>query len=240
MRKHKSRAAGNTGASSFFAAVMVSALSVALVASEKATSYAHNQVVQTTPAADETVTDNPVSFEIVTSGDLLVLGGNSAGFAIIVNDRAGLFYGDGCVTVDGIALSTSANLGDSGDYTVTYQYISGDGHTLSGKYNFAFERPEDYLPAAGQAQAPICGEAPIFPLESTTSDEDSSQDPAAGQQDAPGMTPISPPTAESAAFGDNRWWAHTATVVSVIVPLGVGAALVYWFVRRKNRRASGA
>lgn len=236
MSDHKPRPPRDTKAKAFFAATVVFALGVALVASEKATSYAHNQVVQTTPAADDTVTDNPVSIKIVTSGDLLALGGNSAGFAIIVNDDAGLFYGDGCVSVDGIALSTSAELGDSGGYTVTYQYISGDGHTLSGVYGFDFERPEDYLPAAGQSQAPTCGEAPVFPLESTGSNGDTAQEPATGEEEAPVSTPSSPPTAQPAVEGDNRWWAHTATVVSVVIPLGIGAGLVYWFVRRKNQR----
>ena len=129
---------------------------------------AHDQVIQTTPAAGETVSTGTIDVEILTSGELLDLGGNSSGFAITVSDEQGLFYGDGCVLVDGPSLSTVGSLGDTGDYTVTYQYVSGDGHTLSGQYSFRFERPDDYLPAAGQAQAPVCGEEPVYPLESTT------------------------------------------------------------------------
>lgn len=212
-----------------------------------APAIAHDQVIETTPVAGESVSDNPVEITITTSGALLDLGGNSAGFAIIVQDHAGLFYGDGCVTVDGIALSTSAELGDSGGYTVTYQYISGDGHTLSGEYDFDFDRPEDYLPAAGQSQVPICGEPPVYPLESTGSDGDTPKDPATGEGDAPVSEPSAPPTAEpgvedagegaveGAVEGSNRWWADTATIVSIVIPLAIGAALVYWFVGRDTR-----
>jgi hypothetical protein len=197
---------------------------------------AHDQVIETTPGVGESVSDHPVDITITTSGELLDLGGNSAGFAIIVNDEAGLFYGDGCVTVDGISLSTSANLGDTGPYTVTYQYISGDGHTLSGEYGFDFERPEDYLPAAGQSQAPVCGEPPVYPLESTGSDGDPSKEPGSGEADPAVSEPSAQPT-EPAPGSVNPWWGSPATIASIAIPLGIGAALVYWFARRKPRQA---
>jgi len=190
---------------------------------------AHDQVIETSPGTGETVSENPVNITITTSGELLDLGGNSAGFAIIVEDQAGRFYGDGCVSVDGISLSTSAELGDSGPYTVTYQYVSGDGHTLSGDYEFAFERPDNYLPAAGQSQAPVCGEAPVYPPESTTSQPSVTEEPVTGEEDVPPATPA------EFAEDDNPWWGNATIVMSVIIPLALGTAAVYWFARRKAR-----
>ncbi|MDR9395968.1 copper resistance protein CopC [Pontimonas sp.] len=201
-----------------------------MVASSAA--LAHDQVIETTPAAGETVSEHPLDITITTSGELLDLGGNSAGFALLVTDQAGLFYGDGCTTIDGMSLSTSVDMGDSGPYTVTYQYVSGDGHTLSGEYDFTFERPEDYLPAAGQAEAPVCGEPPVYPLESTTQEGDRGDAPAEGDEQPPAVeqSPDLPAEAEQPGLG------RVATAASIIIPLAIGAGLVYWFARRDFRR----
>lgn len=120
---------------------------------------AHNQVVQTTPAAGSTVTTSPVEIEIVTTDQLLDLGGNASGFAVTVQDSAGSYFGDGCVRVDGPALYASAELGDAGEYTVTYQYISADGHSLSDAFVFFFEPTPEHSAAVGQSGPPVCGES---------------------------------------------------------------------------------
>ena len=188
---------------------------------------AHDQVIQTTPGADQTVTTGTLEVEILTSGELLDLGGNSSGFAITVTDERGLFYGDGCVLVDGPALSTTAPLGDSGDYTVTYQYVSGDGHTLSGQYNFVFERPEDYLPAAGQSQAPVCGQDPVFPLESTS--ELAEDEPDASPQDS-ALEPAEEPAMESSGPS------LTSTVIAGIAIVLLGTMSYLFIIRQRSQR----
>ena len=111
------------------------------------------------------MTTSPVEIEIVTTDQLLDLGGNASGFAVTVQDSAGSYFGDGCVRVDGPALYASAELGDAGEYTVTYQYISADGHSLSDAFVFFFEPAADHTPTLGQLSPPICGGSADEPAE---------------------------------------------------------------------------
>lgn len=212
--------------------VAATALSASLLLAPPA--WAHDQVVSTSPEAGASVSNTPVVVEIVTSGNLLDLGGNSAGFAITVTDDSGLFYGDGCVSVEGPSLSSVAALGDSGQYTVTYQYVSGDGHTLSGQYDFFYERPEGELPSAGQAQAPTCGEDPVYPQESTSAPVDETPAPESPADElSPGET-----TPDSST---------TMPWITPIVLAGIAVVLIgtmsYLFITyqrgRRNNAGSG-
>ena len=203
-------------------------LTIPLISAPNA--LAHDQVIETTPGAGETISANPVELSILTSGELLDLGGNSAGFAITVTDDSGLFYGDGCVSVDGPSLSTSASLGDTGPYTVTYQYVSGDGHTLSGQYAFDFVRPDDYLPAAGQSQPPVCGEPPVYPPESTTgTSDDNPPEIATPTQQTPA------PTQEDAALPSTTTWVVPLAIAGIAVTL-IGTMSYLFITRQRARR----
>jgi methionine-rich copper-binding protein CopC len=139
--------------------------------------WGHNQVVATTPSAGETVSESPVLVSVQTVENLLDLGGNQAGFAIVVTDQQGLFYGTGCVELSDRVLSTKVDLGEAGDYEVTYQFVSEDGHTISDRFDFAFEPGPGHSPAMGYGQAPVCGEdpqatpAPDAPAENEGPDE---------------------------------------------------------------------
>ncbi|MCU1513583.1 MAG: hypothetical protein JWO10_673 [Microbacteriaceae bacterium] len=99
---------------------------------------AHNYLVSSTPSAGQTLTALPAQFAIVTNDALLDLDKNNSGFALLVQDSAGLYYGDGCVTVDGPTMSADPALGSAGNYTVTWQVVSTDGHTVSDSYSFTW------------------------------------------------------------------------------------------------------
>lgn len=210
-------------------ASFIAALSVLAAAHGTQDSFAHDQVVETTPAPGEVVSSDPVQVRIVTSGELLDLGGNSAGFAITVSDESQRFFGDGCVDIDGPALSTTVALGDSGIYTVSYQYVSGDGHTLSGQYTFDYARPDDQLPAPPQSVAPVCGEDPVYPEELTSSDQPVSTDqqvtPTTTEEpDSPSAPPIEPvPT--------GSW--IPAVVLALFVTVGLATLGYLWLVRHR-------
>jgi methionine-rich copper-binding protein CopC len=122
--------------------------------------WGHNQVVVTTPTAGETVSASPVLVSVQTVENLLDLGGNQAGFAIVVTDQQGLFYGTGCVELSDRVLSTTVELGEGGAYEVIYQFVSEDGHTISDRFGFTFEPRPDHSPAPGYPEAPACGETP--------------------------------------------------------------------------------
>ena len=117
---------------------------------------AHNYLVASTPAVNGTLTSLPKTFEITTNDRLLDIGGSDSGFAFRVVGPDGKYYEDGCVDVDGPSMTTPAALGDSGKYTVEWQIISADGHTVSDSYDFTWDAPAGFSPAAGSAEPPTC------------------------------------------------------------------------------------
>ncbi|HEU4850362.1 MAG TPA: copper resistance CopC family protein [Terrimesophilobacter sp.] len=139
--------------------------------------FAHNFYVSSTPSENEVLTTLPDEFIVTTNDNLLDLGGAGGGFVMQVVGPDGLYYGDGCVTVSGPSVSMTAAAGPAGDYTLTWQAISADGHTVSGEIHYRWE------PAAGAetstvgtASPPVCGEA--------TEPEPAASEPGAAPPDA--------------------------------------------------------
>jgi methionine-rich copper-binding protein CopC len=135
------------------AAVLV-ALSAALGIAGPAS--AHNYLLSSTPTANGTLTTLPSQFSVVTSGLLLNINRNGTGFALQVRDAAGLYYGNGCVEVDGAAVRQAAAIGAPGKYTVTWQVISTDGHIVSDTFAFTWAPTGDYAKSVGKATPPDC------------------------------------------------------------------------------------
>ena len=91
------------------------------------------------------------------------MGGSTAGFALEIRDADGLYYGDGCVSVDGPTLSETAALGEAGDYTMLWQLISTDGHTVSGEVNFSWAPADGEVPSEGTEAPAACGNEAATP-----------------------------------------------------------------------------
>ena len=152
---------------------------------------AHNYLVSSTPAEGDTLTELPDRFDITTNEALLDLGGSTGAFALQVTDADGLYYGDGCLDITGPSLSTAAELGAPGTYTVQWQVVSADGHSVSDE--FAFE----WAPAAageeftGSTAPPVCGEGDDSAAAGAAADEDGSTPepaPTASDPDADSST----------------------------------------------------
>lgn len=135
--------------------IVLAAAALALVPALPAA--AHNYVVSSTPTEGETLTAVPEFFVITTNDALLDLTGEGAGFVMQVTDANGLYYGDGCVSVQGASMAMAGALGGAGDYTLAFQAISGDGHTISDELTFRYEPAADADAQAGVASAPDCG-----------------------------------------------------------------------------------
>jgi methionine-rich copper-binding protein CopC len=118
---------------------------------------AHNVVEDRTPAPGSTVTESPVDISLTTNDIFLDLGGDASGFGVVIRDSAGLYYGDGCVSVVERTMSTSAELGEAGTYEITYQFVSADGHSLSESYEFDFAPTASHTPALGYDAPAECG-----------------------------------------------------------------------------------
>ena len=208
------------------ALTVVAATAIALMSWPTVSANGHNAVVETLPDAGSTVSDSPVDIRIVTNDKLLDLTGTGSGFAIVVRDENGLYYGDGCVDIGDTHMSATAPLGLAGDYTVTFQFVSADGHSLSDSFAFTFDPASDHDPATGLDQAPRCGVEPIMPI--TEGDETTPTD----LESAPEGVLADPIDEEILLDEDTERWPITLAIAGVLVVLSI--TLLVWMVRRRN------
>lgn len=117
---------------------------------------AHDELIDSTPAAGETLTALPEQFAIKMNEDLLDLDDKGSGFGLLVRDADGLYYGDGCVTVDGPTMSAEAVLGEPGEYTLIWQVVSSDGHPTSDEFTFEWAPEGDFDAATGSEEPGDC------------------------------------------------------------------------------------
>lgn len=147
--------------------------------------HAHNFVVSSTPTAEQVLTELPEQWVVTTNDDLLDLGGDGAGFALVATDAAGDFFGDGCVEIDGPSVTSAAALGEPGDYTLLYQFISADGHTLSGEIAFSWLPEGEHEPHIGLDAPPVCGETASAPAPEPTAEPGPTLEPGVDETVAP-------------------------------------------------------
>lgn len=148
------------------AAAVVGVIAPLLVA---APAMAHNFYIESTPAIDEVLTTLPDEFIVTTNDNLLDLDGAVASFIMVVTGPDGLYYGDGCVTVQGASVSMPAALGPAGDYTLDWQVVSADGHTVSDSIPFQWQPAAGQEPTAqGTSTVPTCGGEAVTPPDTST------------------------------------------------------------------------
>lgn len=135
-------------------AALLVAASAALIALPALPAWAHNYVVAISPAEGAVVTEQPGTVWLETNDDLLDVGDGSA---IRVQGPDGRFYGDGCTEVVGATAEARAELGTPGEYTVTWQVVSTDGHPISGTWKFQWQPAADVELAEGSAEPTACG-----------------------------------------------------------------------------------
>jgi methionine-rich copper-binding protein CopC len=172
--------------------------------------FAHNELIASTPAADETLTELPPRFSITTNEAMLDLPG-SQGFALQIQDAAGAYYGDGCVQVVDATMSADAALGEPGEYTMLWQAVSEDGHSIDGTIPFTWAPESDVEPSASSATPPVCGEA-VAP----TPGASASPPPATGE-------PTAEPEAASGIDLPTVLWIGGA-VLAIGIAVGVAIA----------------
>ncbi len=147
-----------------FAALATATLGLGLALGVASPAAAHNYVVSSTPEDGATISEVPGFFIIAASDVMLDLAGDGAGFGLQVTDEQGRYYGDGCITVQGAELSTVGALGSAGEYTLTYQFISADGHTVSDSLAFRYEPAAGAVDEVGAASPPQCGTTAAPPI----------------------------------------------------------------------------
>lgn len=136
------------------------ALVVATLGWSAAPAFAHNSVVSTSPEAGSVVTEQPGSIRVTTNDNLLDLSGEGSGSAMQVSGpaEAPRYYGTGCATVFGPTLEAEVQLGQPGEYTVVWQTVSTDGHSISDRFTFTWQPGADQVLDVGSATAPTCAD----------------------------------------------------------------------------------
>jgi methionine-rich copper-binding protein CopC len=137
-------------------AVAAATIGVVLIFAATAPASAHDYLVASSPEEGSTVTAQPETISVTTNEPLLDVSGEASGFAMVVQDSDGDYYGDGCLAVEGRTLSTQTALGEGGDYTVGWQVVSADGHTVYGEFAFTWAPAGGHAAAAGSKDPPIC------------------------------------------------------------------------------------
>ncbi len=137
-------------------AAAVVAIAAAAVLATVSPASAHNYLVSSTPSSGETVTALPARFSVTTNGILPNVNDDGSGFALLVRDADGRYYGDGCVTVQGAGISIPAVIGKPGAYTITWQVISTDGHIVSDTFPFTWAPSGAAKESAGSTRIPDC------------------------------------------------------------------------------------
>jgi methionine-rich copper-binding protein CopC len=194
------------------AAVLVVALGWAA-----APASAHNYVVGSSPAAGAVLTEQPSLFTVTTSEALLDLGGGGAGSGMLISGPSAaatpLYYGDGCISLLGSTVETEAQLGQPGEYTVTWQVVSTDGHPVSDDFTFTWQPAAGQTLAEGSPDKPVCADTAGAATDAAATD-------AADDDAAP----------TGAALADAAWIAATLGAVLLAV---AGTLLV---TRRRTPR----
>ncbi|PZE23998.1 copper resistance CopC family protein [Curtobacterium sp. MCBD17_028] len=153
--------AGRTGPRRALALALASvAVTAGAVLGLAAPASAHNYMIASTPTVNGTLTSLPKRFEITTNDRLLDIGDTNSGFAYRIVGPSGRYYENGCLIVDGPSMTTKAALGRSGEYTIEWQIVSADGHTVSDRYRFRWEAPAGFRPATGSTRPPVCASGP--------------------------------------------------------------------------------
>lgn len=98
---------------------------------------AHDELVQSTPAADERLESPPETISLVFSGDLITLGDSAMGAVVLVVDESGRDWASGAPEVNGNTVTVGVEPGmPVAGYQVRWQVVSQDGHPIAGLVPF--------------------------------------------------------------------------------------------------------
>ncbi|WP_136024921.1 copper resistance CopC family protein [Microbacterium sp. K27] len=118
---------------------------------------AHDQLISSSPAADEQLAVAPESITMTFSGELLVLDESLTGAVVLVVDASGKDWVSGDVTVAGRTVTAPLEPGmPTAGYQVRWQVVSEDGHPIAGVVPFTVGDAEPMAAPAygGAAETP--------------------------------------------------------------------------------------
>lgn len=112
-------------------------------------SFAHDELVSSSPAAGSTVEAGDVAIAI-EFGETLMESADSAGTEIlIVDDTTNEVLPVDCISVEGNHIYATAGLYIEGPVTLTWRTVAQDGHPISESYGFTVTNPQGLTPDEG-------------------------------------------------------------------------------------------
>lgn len=201
----KTKALSRSAAPIALAATLLAAFLVLL---SPVSASAHDALVSSSPAADESVDVVPATLTLTFSAKLI---GGEGSTEVVVTDPDGNQVTDGPAAVDGaIVTQPLKGSGPAGAYHVIWKVVSSDGHPTSGEYFFTVtvgdEATTDEPTAAPTTAAPT-----------------------AEQTAAPEVTSAPSTDADDSAGTSAAIW--IVSIVAVLVVAGV----VVWIVMSRRR-----
>ncbi|KQR53349.1 hypothetical protein ASF88_00125 [Leifsonia sp. Leaf336] len=143
------------------AAVGAMLVAAALALAPAAAASAHDYLVETSPASGATQTEPLTQVSLTFNDRVLDLTGDGKS-AILQVSSGGRYFETGCPTILDRGVSAPVTLGAAGAYTVNWQIVSADGHTVSGTYGFEYKPASGAAAASSGSATPTCG-APATP-----------------------------------------------------------------------------
>lgn len=193
-------------------ALAAALLAALLVLFSPLSASAHDALVSSSPAADESIDVVPAELTLTFSAKLIEGEGATE---VVVTDPAGESIIDGPATVDGAIVSQPLRgSGPAGQYHVIWKVVSSDGHPTSGEYFFTVTVGDGGAasnePSAAPTTAAPTAEQTVSPEATTAAEPDST--------DSDGGTA----------------WIWVLVIVGVLIVAGV----VTWII--VSRRRSGS
>ena len=133
--------------------ILTIALFATLSAVAPTASFAHDELVSSSPAAGSTVEAGDVAIAIEFN-ETLMQSTDSAGTEIlIVDDTTNEVLPVDCISVEGNHIYATAGLYVEGPVTLTWRTVAQDGHPISESYGFTVTNPQGLTPGEGS----LCG-----------------------------------------------------------------------------------
>jgi methionine-rich copper-binding protein CopC len=216
-------------------AVLATGLVAGVALGGAGSASAHDYLVSTNPAADSTVTE--ALSEVSLTFNEPPLADASAAIAIELHDPSGANVATGAVSIANSTLSIAVAPTTQGAYTVLWQNVSADGHTVSGEFGFQYAGP----PAGGDSGSGDAGSPAVStPGTGATGEGGASATP----EPTPTVTGTTPPatTAPSGdatpASGDSGGIQLPLVLIGIASALGVVvivAVILVVMLRRRSR-----
>jgi len=181
---------------------------------------AHSALVESSPAAESTVTAELAEVTLTFNEEVLDLGGAGSSSTVEVTDAAGLHYEAGCAASDVRTVALPVALGAAGEYTVAFSVVSADGHRVEDAFAFTYQPPAGAAAASGYPTAG-CADGVVVGREPAASESPSEQPTASA----------TPPATEEASDAseqdtENRIVLLIAGIIVVLAGIGVVVAIV--------------